>query len=205
MLQLLHIENIAVIERADIWFRAGFNALTGETGAGKSIVIDSLSAVLGQRTSRELIRTGADHAFVSAVFSHIPEGLGEDLGVADAQEWLLQREIYTDGKNVCRVNGRPVSVAALKKLGARLINIHGHTFGQKQVVAAQRNDLCDLALKVYGAFLDKHGADLGGGGGGQVHGGELIHIAAALDAAPVDGTDKALGGQVHNELAALLN
>ena len=86
-----------------------------------------------------------------------------------------------------------------------LIDIHGHTFGQKQVVAAQRNDLCDLALKVYGAFLDKHGADLGGRRSGKVHGGELIHIAAALDAAPVDGTDKALGGQVHNELAALLN
>ena len=106
MLDLLHIENIAIIEQADITFRPGFNALTGETGAGKSIVIDALNAVLGQRASRELIRTGADHAFVSAVFSHIPEGLGEDLGVADAQEWLLQREIYTDGKNVCRCNGR---------------------------------------------------------------------------------------------------
>ena len=70
-----------------------------------------------------------------------------------------------------------------------LIDIHGHTFGQKQVVAAQRNDLCDLALKVYGAFLDKHGADLGGRRSGKVHGGELIHIAAALDAAPVDGPD----------------
>ena len=86
-----------------------------------------------------------------------------------------------------------------------LIDIHGHTFGQKQVVAAQWNDLCDLALKIHGAFLDKHGADLGGGGGGKVHSGELIHIATALDAAPVDGTDKALGGQVHDELAALLN
>ena len=110
MLDLLHIENIAIIEQADIAFRPGFNALTGETGAGKSIVIDALSAVLGQRASRELIRTGADHAFVSAVFSHIPEGLGEDLGVADAQEWLLQREIYTDGKNVCRHHPGPVGL-----------------------------------------------------------------------------------------------
>ena len=84
MLDLLHIENIAIIEQADISFRPGFNVLTGETGAGKSIVIDALSAVLGQRASRELIRTGADHAFVSAVFSGIPQGLGQDLGIADA-------------------------------------------------------------------------------------------------------------------------
>ena len=131
MLDLLHIENIAIIEQADIAFRPGFNALTGETGAGKSIVIDALSAVLGQRASRELIRTGADHAFVSAVFSHIPEGLGEDLGVADAQEWLLQREIYTDGKNVCRCNGRPMTVTQLRTLGSRLLNIHGQHDGQQ--------------------------------------------------------------------------
>ena len=77
MLDLLHIENIAIIEQADISFRPGFNVLTGETGAGKSIVIDALSAVLGQRASRELIRTGADHAFVSAGFSGIPQGLGQ--------------------------------------------------------------------------------------------------------------------------------
>ena len=131
MLDLLHIENIAIIEQADIAFRPGFNALTGETGAGKSIVIDALSAVLGQRASRELIRTGEDHAFVSAVFSHIPEGLGEDLGVADAQEWLLQREIYTDGKNVCRCNGRPMTVTQLRTLGSRLLNIHGQHDGQQ--------------------------------------------------------------------------
>ena len=131
MLDLLHIENIAIIEQADIAFRPGFNALTGETGAGKSIVIDALSAVLGQRASRELIRTGADHAFVSAVFSRIPEGLGEDLGVADAQEWLLQREIYTDGKNVCRCNGRPMTVTQLRTLGSRLLNIHGQHDGQQ--------------------------------------------------------------------------
>ena len=131
MLDLLHIENIAIIEEADIAFRPGFNVLTGETGAGKSIVIDALSAVLGQRASRELIRTGADHAFVSAVFSQIPNGLGEDLGVADAEEWLLQREIYADGKNVCRLNGRPMTVTQLRTLGNRLLNIHGQHDGQQ--------------------------------------------------------------------------
>ena len=131
MLQLLHIENIAIIECADIEFRPGFNALTGETGAGKSIVIDSISAVLGQRTSRDLIRTGANMAFVSACFTDIPPRLGEDLGITWEGELLLQREIHGDGKNVCRVNGRPVTVTQLRTLGSRLLNIHGQHDGQQ--------------------------------------------------------------------------
>lgn len=131
MLQLLHIENIAIIECADIEFWPGFNALTGETGAGKSIVIDSISAVLGQRTSRDLIRTGANMAFVSACFTDIPPWLGEDLGIAWEGELLLQREIHGDGKNVCRVNGRPVTVTQLRTLGSRLLNIHGQHDGQQ--------------------------------------------------------------------------
>ena len=127
MLELLHIENIAIIEAADIEFAPGFNALTGETGAGKSIVIDSLSAVLGQRTSRELIRTGAEKAFVSAAFSGMAPELTEELGIQPEADGtlLLQREIQTDGKNVCRVNGRPVTVGQLRALGAQLLNIHG--------------------------------------------------------------------------------
>ena len=133
MLELLHIENIAIIEAADIEFAPGFNALTGETGAGKSIVIDSLSAVLGQRTSRELIRTGADKAFVSAAFSGTVPELTETLGIQPEADGtlLLQREIQTDGKNVCRVNGRPVTVGQLRALGARLLNIHGQHDGQQ--------------------------------------------------------------------------
>ena len=133
MLELLHIENIAIIEAADIEFAPGFNALTGETGAGKSIVIDSLSAVLGQRTSRELIRTGADKAFVSAAFSGTAPELTETLGIQPEADGtlLLQREIQTDGKNVCRVNGRPVTVGQLRALGARLLNIHGQHDGQQ--------------------------------------------------------------------------
>lgn len=148
MLDLLHIENIAIIEQADISFRPGFNVLTGETGAGKSIVIDALSAVLGQRASRELIRTGADHAFVSAVFSGIPTGLGEDLGIADAEEWLLQREIYADGKNVCRLNGRPMTVTQLRTLGNRLLNIHGQHDGQQLLDETQHI----LYLDQYGRY-----------------------------------------------------
>ena len=133
MLELLHIENIAIIEAADIEFAPGFNALTGETGAGKSIVIDSLSAVLGQRTSRELIRTGAEKAFVSAAFSGMAPELTEELGIQPEVDGtlLLQREIQTDGKNVCRVNGRPVTVGQLRALGAQLLNIHGQHDGQQ--------------------------------------------------------------------------
>ena len=131
MLELLHIENIAVIERADIAFAPGFNALTGETGAGKSIVIDALGAVLGQRTSRDLIRTGAGKAFVSAVFSGADREVLEANGLAleDDGTLLLQREICTDGKNICRANGRPITVAALRTVGASLLNIHGQHDG----------------------------------------------------------------------------
>ena len=135
MLELLHIENIAIIERADIAFGSGFNALTGETGAGKSIVIDALGAVLGQRTSRELIRTGAEKAFVSATFGGVPEELPglEENGLAPEEDGtlLLQRELYGDGKNVCRVSGRPVTVAQLRRIGASLLNIHGQHDGQQ--------------------------------------------------------------------------
>ena len=135
MLELLHIENIAIIEHADIAFGSGFNALTGETGAGKSIVIDALGAVLGQRTSRELIRTGAEKAFVSATFGGVPAELPglEENGLAPEEDGtlLLQRELYGDGKNVCRVSGRPVTVAQLRRIGASLLNIHGQHDGQQ--------------------------------------------------------------------------
>ena len=135
MLELLHIENIAVIQEADIQFRPGFNALTGETGAGKSIVIDAMGAVLGGRTSRDLIRTGADRAFVSAEFSQVPDGLPglAETGAAPDEDGhlLLQRELTGDGKNLCRVNGRPVTVAQLRRIGEELLNIHGQHDGQQ--------------------------------------------------------------------------
>ena len=133
MLSVLHIENIAVIEQAEILFEGGFNVLTGETGAGKSIVIDAISAILGERTYRDVIRTGASRAFVSAIFTGIPEHawFSENAVPFDEQELQVQREIFADGRNVCRVNGRPVSVAALKKLGAKLINIHGQHDSQQ--------------------------------------------------------------------------
>ena len=126
MLSLLHIENIAVIEQADISFDRGFNILTGETGAGKSIVIDAISAILGERAYRDMIRTGANMASVRAVFTDVPElPWFQENGVEYDSETIIQRQIHLDGKNVCRVNGSLVTVSILRKLGIQLINIHG--------------------------------------------------------------------------------
>ncbi len=126
MLSLLHIENIAVIECADISFDRGFNILTGETGAGKSIVIDAISAILGQRAYRDMIRTGAQKASVRAIFTDVPQlSWFAENGVEYDSEVSIHREIYLDGKNICRVNGTPVTVSILHKLGIQLINIHG--------------------------------------------------------------------------------
>jgi len=128
MLSELYIENIAVIEKSNINFAEGLNALTGETGAGKSIVIDSIGAVLGFRTSRELIRTGAEKALVTALFTglsqRVKSGLAE-LGIEIDDELLISREITLAGKNNCRINGKVATVSMLKDLGKLLINIHG--------------------------------------------------------------------------------
>lgn len=161
MLELLHIENIAIIEEAEIAFRPGFNALTGETGAGKSIVIDAMSAVLGQRTSRDLIRTGASKAFVSALFSHVDPALCEELSAVPDEngDLMLQREIGADGKNVCRVGGRPVTVSQLRTLGSRLVNIHGQHDGQQLLDEEQHLAYLDSFGKVDSlleAYTDKY-------------------------------------------------
>lgn len=130
MLSQLYIENIAVIEKASIDFQKGFNILTGETGAGKSIIIDSINAVLGGRVSREIVRNGAKLARVSALFT----GIGaettqklEELGLSPEEEenLLLQREIRAEGKTVCRINGRPATVAMLREVGVTLLSILG--------------------------------------------------------------------------------
>ena len=134
MLKLLQIENIAVIEKAEIEFNCGLNVLTGETGAGKSIVIDALSAVTGGRVSRDVVRTGADKASVVAVFSDIEDTSWFDENGVDADESgeiFLSRKIASDGKGDCRVNGTPVPVAQLRELGARLLDIHGQNDGRK--------------------------------------------------------------------------
>lgn len=129
MLQTLYIENIAVIEKTSIDFAGGLNVLTGETGAGKSIIIDAINAILGQRTSKDIIRTGAKTAFVSAQFDSVGEAVQsalEELGVPSEDDTLiLQRTLNISGKSVCKINGRPATVSMLKTLGQSLINIHG--------------------------------------------------------------------------------
>lgn len=132
MLCSLHIENIAVIERSDVEFGAGFNVLTGETGAGKSMLIDALDAVLGGRASREIVRHGADKALVSAVFrcSEADEWLEEN--EIDAEdEIIIQRRISAEGKSSCRVNGMPVTAQQLRSLGSLLLDIHGQNDGRQ--------------------------------------------------------------------------
>ncbi len=129
MLSQLFIKNIAVIESASIDFENGFNVFTGETGAGKSILIDAINAVLGGRTSRDLVRTGESKAFVSAVFSDISPKVKvvlEELGYdSDDDELLISREISVEGKNICKINARPATVSALKQLSGALIDVHG--------------------------------------------------------------------------------
>lgn len=149
MLSLLHIENIALIDQADISFGSGFNVLTGETGAGKSIIIDAISAVLGERTSRDLIRTGEKSALVTALFRDLPPlswfqetGIGPD----ENGELLISRRIQSDGKNICRVGGVPCTVVQLRTLGSQLIDIHGQHDGQQLL-----DESCHLA------YLDSFG------------------------------------------------
>jgi len=135
MLSVLHIENVAVVERADVEFGSRLGVLTGETGAGKSIIIDSINVVLGMRTSRDIIRTGESSAFVSAVFSGLGENarkwLDENGFYYEDDELLISRQLNTEGRNVCRIGGMPATVSMLRELGAMLINIHGQHDSQQ--------------------------------------------------------------------------
>lgn len=152
MLSNLQIENIAVIKSASIDFENGFNVMTGETGAGKSIVIDSLNAILGERTSRELIRSGADSASVCAEFQNVGDNVKnelEKLGIEKDDTLIVSRKLTPDGKNVCRINGMPATVSMLKALGVQLVNIHGQLDNQSL-----------LSPETHCSFIDK----LAGGG-----------------------------------------
>lgn len=136
MLKSLNIENIAVIEKADIEFSGGLNVLTGETGAGKSIVVDSINAILGERTSKDLVRHGADNANVAARFENINsdvEAMLNDLGITPEEDksLIISRKISNQGKSNCRINGVPCTVGMLKELGSKLVNIHGQHDSQQ--------------------------------------------------------------------------
>ena len=144
MLNELHIENIAVIERADISFGQGLNILTGETGAGKSIVIDSLGAVLGERVSRELVRHGAERGLVTAAFD--VEGCErwlEENEIEADDELIIQRRINADGKSSCRICGSPVTAAQLKELAALLVDIHGQNDGRQLMDEKRHREYLD--------------------------------------------------------------
>lgn len=164
MLSLLHIEDIAVISQGEIAFGPGFNVLTGETGAGKSIVVDAMGAIVGGRTSRDLIRTGAKCARVTAVFTQLPPlSWFEQYGISPDEngELLVERVIQPDGKNVCRVNGHPVLVTQLKELGSQLLNIHGQHDGQQLLDEETHRDSLDNfgrlvpQREAYGAAYDQ--------------------------------------------------
>lgn len=147
MLSNLQIENIAVIKSASIDFENGFNVMTGETGAGKSIVIDSLNAILGERTSREIIRSGADSASVCAEFQNVGDNVKnelEKLGIEKDDTLIVSRKLTPDGKNVCRINGMPATVSMLKALGVQLVNIHGQLDNQSL-----------LSPETHCSFIDK--------------------------------------------------
>ena len=128
MLSCLQIENVAVIQKAEVHFQPGLNVLTGETGAGKSILIDSINAILGNRTSKDLVRTGASKAVIRASFAQIPDAVLDKLeaaGYERSAELLLSREITAEGKSSCRINGMPTTTAVLRELCGGLINING--------------------------------------------------------------------------------
>ncbi len=162
MLVRLKIENIAIIELADINFSKGFNVMTGETGAGKSIIIDSINAVIGERTSKELIRTGESSGKVTAVFEqvgHKVKAKMEAMGIDPEDTVILSRSIKKDGKNVCTVNGTPVTVSMLKTVGSELINIHGQHDSQSLLQSEMHcsfidsfGDLEDLLKKYQDSF-----------------------------------------------------
>ena len=149
MLNELHIENIAVIEKADISFSKGLNILTGETGAGKSIIIDSIGAVLGDRVSRDLVRRGADKGTVTAVFDidNVKEWLENNEIEAD-DELIIQRRINAEGKSSCRVCGVPVTAAQLKEISELLVDIHGQNDGRQLMDEKRHMD-----------YLDRFGTD----------------------------------------------
>ena len=150
MLKSLFIENIAVIEKASVEFAGGLSVLTGETGAGKSIMIDALNAVLGNRTSRELVRTGAERAVVTAAFEsdRAADWCRENEIDAEDGEIILQRRLTTDGRSSARVNGMPVSAAQLKAIGALLLDIHGQNDGRQLLDERRHLD-----------YLDRYGVD----------------------------------------------
>lgn len=158
MLAALYIENLAVIEKTYVDFPRGFSVFTGETGAGKSILIDAINACLGQRTSREIVRTGAEKASVSAVFKEIPESvtrlLSENGYEADNGELMVSRDVHADGRSAARIGSRPATVGFLREMGAMLVNIHGQH--DNQILLSQERHV--TILDNYGGLNEEREA-----------------------------------------------
>ena len=157
MLANLKIENVAVIEKAEVNFTPGFNVLTGETGAGKSILIDSINAILGNRTSRELVRSGAQKACIWATFENVPQSVKKQLekcGYEANDDLLLYREINAEGKGSCRVNGMPATAAVVRDISAGLLSIHGQHDSQSLTNPALHLGLLDQYAQNRDLFAD---------------------------------------------------
>ncbi len=183
MLYSLKIENIAIIEQAEISFNPGLNVLTGETGAGKSIIIDSINAVLGERTSRELIRSGAHSARVTAVFEDVSQQVKEaveELGIPCDDSSLILTRVISDSKNTCHVNGAPATVSMLKKIGERLVNIHGQHDSQALLAPDKHCGFID-SLAENGALRDEYKSCFS----------QLVKVKKELEALYTDEDEKA--------------
>lgn len=185
MLLRLYIENIAVIERAELAFGPGFNVLTGETGAGKSMIIDSINMILGQKTSKDLVRRGASGAYVSALFADFSPGVLNSLaqlGIEPDEEGvvLIERELSESGRGTCRINGRPATAAALREAGESLINIHG-----------QHDNQSLLQGEKHLGFLDRFAQDEEELAAYRASYHQAVELKKQLDAVCTDEAEKA--------------
>ena len=182
MLANLKIENVAVIEKAEVNFTPGFNVLTGETGAGKSILIDSINAILGNRTSRELVRSGAQKACIWATFENVPQSVKKQLekcGYEADDDLLLYREINAEGKGSCRVNGMPATAAVVRDISAGLLSIHGQHDSQSLTNPALHLGLLDQYAQNRDLFADYYRRYR-----------ELVTVKRQLDALNASEADK---------------
>ena len=182
MLANLKIENVAVIEKAEVNFTPGFNVLTGETGAGKSILIDSINAILGNRTSRELVRSGAQKACIWATFERIPDSVKKQLekcGYEANDDLLLYREINAEGKGSCRVNGMPATAAVVRDISAGLLSIHGQHDSQSLTNSALHLGLLDQYAQNRALFAEYYRRYR-----------ELVTVKRQLDALNASESDK---------------
>lgn len=182
MLASLKIENVAVIEKAEVNFTPGFNVLTGETGAGKSILIDSINAILGNRTSRELVRSGAQKACIWATFESIPVSVKKQLekcGYEVTDDLLLYREINAEGKGSCRVNGMPATAAVVRDISSGLLSIHGQHDSQSLTNPALHLGLLDQYAQNRDLFAEYYRRYR-----------ELVTVKRQLDALNASESDK---------------